>query len=171
MKFLLCKNEMKFMPPYAQAYFISAGYFTILIISLMPSGINFIKKSTSISLADFLVTRTGLSPLAARPAPPLLMASFAASVVVDRAYRRQSVLLSQNGSHPRSPYDTRNISKKEDTSCIFLFAGDPYGTRTHVTTVKGWCLNRLTNGPYIKRKFRIVIMVAAMRFELMTYRV
>ena len=29
-----------------------------------------------------------------------------------------------------------------------LFAGDPYGTRTHVTTVKGWCLNRLTNGPY-----------------------
>ena len=28
-------------------------------------------------------------------------------------------------------------------------AGDPYGTRTHVTTVKGWCLNRLTNGPYL----------------------
>ena len=25
--------------------------------------------------------------------------------------------------------------------------GDPNGTRTHVTTVKGWCLNRLTNGP------------------------
>ena len=32
--------------------------------------------------------------------------------------------------------------------------GDPYGTRTHVTTVKGWCLNRLTMGPsslYCKR--------------------
>ena len=27
------------------------------------------------------------------------------------------------------------------------FFGDPYGTRTHVTTVRGWCLNRLTNGP------------------------
>ena len=27
-------------------------------------------------------------------------------------------------------------------------AGDPYGTRTHDTTVRGWCLNRLTNGPY-----------------------
>ena len=26
--------------------------------------------------------------------------------------------------------------------------GDPNGTRTHVTTVKGWCLNRLTMGPH-----------------------
>ena len=26
-------------------------------------------------------------------------------------------------------------------------AGDPYGTRTHVTAVKGRCLNHLTNGP------------------------
>ena len=24
---------------------------------------------------------------------------------------------------------------------------DPYGNRTHVTAVKGPCLNRLTNGP------------------------
>ena len=29
---------------------------------------------------------------------------------------------------------------------LFLF-GDPYGNRTHVTAVKGRCLNRLTNGP------------------------
>ena len=28
----------------------------------------------------------------------------------------------------------------------FIF-GDPYGNRTHVTAVKGRCLNRLTNGP------------------------
>ena len=28
-----------------------------------------------------------------------------------------------------------------------LFLGDPYGTRTHVTAVKGRCLNHLTNGP------------------------
>ena len=26
---------------------------------------------------------------------------------------------------------------------------DPYGIRTRVTAVKGRCLNRLTNGPYI----------------------
>ena len=29
----------------------------------------------------------------------------------------------------------------------FSFSGDPYGNRTHVTAVKGRCLNRLTNGP------------------------
>ena len=28
--------------------------------------------------------------------------------------------------------------------------GDPYGIRTRVTAVKGRCLNRLTNGPYLK---------------------
>ena len=27
------------------------------------------------------------------------------------------------------------------------FSGDSYGNRTRVTTVKGWCLNRLTNEP------------------------
>ena len=27
------------------------------------------------------------------------------------------------------------------------FIHDPYGNRTHVTAVKGPCLNRLTNGP------------------------
>ena len=31
---------------------------------------------------------------------------------------------------------------------VFCFVGDPYGNRTHVTAVKGPCLNRLTNGPY-----------------------
>ena len=30
---------------------------------------------------------------------------------------------------------------------MVLFFGDPYGNRTHVTAVKGRCLNRLTNGP------------------------
>ena len=29
--------------------------------------------------------------------------------------------------------------------------GDPYGNRTHVTAVKGPCLNRLTNGPHPNR--------------------
>ena len=30
----------------------------------------------------------------------------------------------------------------------FILFGDPYGIRTHVTAVKGRCLNRLTKGPY-----------------------
>ena len=42
----------------------------------------------------------------------------------------------------------KHAAKKHRTIPV-LFAGDPYGTRTHVTTVKGWCLNRLTMGPRI----------------------
>ena len=41
------------------------------------------------------------------------------------------------------------IAKRKHTPLsVFLFFGDPYGNRTHVTTVKGWCLNRLTKGPF-----------------------
>ena len=43
----------------------------------------------------------------------------------------------------RFPYG----AKKEDTLKGVFFFGDPYGNRTHVTAVKGRCLNRLTNGP------------------------
>ena len=62
-----------------------------------------------------------------------------------------------------------------------LVFGDPYGNRTHVTTVKGWCLNRLTKGPqafgellaYILTDAvrRILLLVAAVRFEPTTCRV
>ena len=37
---------------------------------------------------------------------------------------------------------------KPEQECSDLFkSGDPNGIRTHDTTVKGWCLNRLTMGP------------------------
>ena len=39
--------------------------------------------------------------------------------------------------------------KKALADCKCFFSGDPYGNRTHVTAVKGPCLNRLTNGPDI----------------------
>ena len=38
-------------------------------------------------------------------------------------------------------------TKKPRRDCSRAFHGDPYGNRTHVTAVKGRCLNRLTNGP------------------------
>ena len=38
-------------------------------------------------------------------------------------------------------------NKKLQAKGLELFHGDPYGNRTHVTAVKGRCLNRLTNGP------------------------
>ena len=44
----------------------------------------------------------------------------------------------------RFPYGS---PKKERCESISLLFGDPYGNRTHVTAVKGRCLNRLTNGP------------------------
>ena len=53
----------------------------------------------------------------------------------------------------------------------FNLFGDPYGIRTHDTTVKGWCLNRLTKGPLYKRVSALLTMVAAVRFEPTTCRV
>ena len=46
-------------------------------------------------------------------------------------------------SIPRSGYIKKLLNPKIEE----LFY-DPYGNRTHVTAVKGPCLNRLTNGPY-----------------------
>ena len=42
--------------------------------------------------------------------------------------------------------DDPNGNKNSPRDSLGLF-GDPYGTRTHVTAVKGRCLNHLTNGP------------------------
>ena len=41
-----------------------------------------------------------------------------------------------------------NPSPKGNGFAFNLF-GDPNGIRTHDTTVKGWCLNRLTMGPLL----------------------
>ena len=54
--------------------------------------------------------------------------------------------------------------------------GDPTGIRTRDTTVKGWCLNRLTIGPYVFLSFKPnglvlfgphwpILMVAGVGFE------
>ena len=39
------------------------------------------------------------------------------------------------------------ITKKGTIRMDGFFFGDPYGNRTHITAVKGRCLNLLTNGP------------------------
>ena len=49
----------------------------------------------------------------------------------------------RQGRPLRFPYG----QKKTHTEWCVSFFGDPYGNRTHVTAVKGRCLNRLTNGP------------------------
>ena len=45
-----------------------------------------------------------------------------------------------------APQSGAGSPEKADASAS-AFSGDPYGTRTHVTAVKGRCLNHLTNGP------------------------
>ena len=47
----------------------------------------------------------------------------------------------------RVPRERRNQNKSSPPMADCFYFGDPYGTRTHVTAVKGRCLNHLTNGP------------------------
>ena len=47
------------------------------------------------------------------------------------------------GSQLLGPETQKNPVRK----ALDFWHGDPYGNRTHVTAVKGRCLNRLTNGP------------------------
>ena len=41
-----------------------------------------------------------------------------------------------------------SLQMKKQLHSIYATADDPDGIRTHVTAVKGRCLNRLTTGPF-----------------------
>ena len=56
--------------------------------------------------------------------------------------QRSYFTLRSNISHAE-----RRISLKKALAIASAFSGDPNGIRTHVTAVKGRCLNRLTIGP------------------------
>ena len=82
--------------------------------------------------------RTGISPLANIPTPFALQAS---SQIFGRGMRthikvRCTLIVFALKGH-----------QKRIRQMPYPFFGDPYGNRTHVTAVKGPCLNRLTNGP------------------------
>ena len=49
-------------------------------------------------------------------------------------------------AEPVGGFGHTNGKKRNHPKGWFLF-GDPYGNRTHITAVKGRCLNLLTNGP------------------------
>src|SRR3954462_4415636 len=51
---------------------------------------------------------------------------------------------------------------------LILLNGDPYGNRTHVTAVKGRCLNRLTNGPNKIFSSKLGKKIALIRVSLAT---
>ena len=90
------------------------------------------KKDThqmaSILLTTYTSARWGFAPWESPTASKLLIRSFALSFVEVGL----SIPVRQ---------------KKTHTKWCVSFFGDPYGNRTHVTAVKGRCLNRLTNGP------------------------
>ena len=64
---------------------------------------------------------------------------------------------------------TDQQNEKAHRMVCFRF-GDPYGNRTHVTAVKGRCLNLLTNGPVLPPLLQ-GLLVAEIGLEPMTYRV
>ena len=67
-------------------------------------------------------------------------------------YSKQKILLQYVREWVRKR--TRRKRKKHHPKKGGVFcAGDAYGNRTHVTAVKGPCLNRLTNGPLWWRKW------------------
>ncbi len=78
-----------------------------------------------------MVTRTGIDQIKERPPSSRRAAS------AHRALAFRMVRFPKCSSMKKSPFHSERAS----------FHGDPYGNRTHVTAVKGRCLNRLTNGP------------------------
>ncbi len=79
----------------------------------------------------------------------------------------------------QSSFGYKNAKKAQKRGLIEPFygfyqtaIGDPNGIRTHDTTVKGWCLNRLTMGPQNIKKTRVLFFLVAMSgVEPLTYRV
>ena len=69
-------------------------------------------------------------------------------------------------------YRAPKQNEKAPQMWCFRF-GDPYGNRTHVTAVKGPCLNLLTNGPEknVEAEVGFDILVADVGFEPTTCRV
>ena len=70
-----------------------------------------------------------------RPWHPRFLQGFRRTMVPSRAHIQCATTSRPAGN-----------TAKPASGCLPVL-GDPYGNRTHVTAVKGRCLNRLTNGP------------------------
>ena len=121
-----------------------------------------IEKDTT-SVVSYL---TGISPLANICS---LYAWQTSLPISERQMRTQRL-------RRRVRFLVRGTTTKKDTSFEVSCRGDSYGNRTHVTAVKGPCLDRLTNGPYFAEmrtviRISVFVMVADVGFEPTTYRV
>ena len=71
-------------------------------------------------------------------------------ILIKRKKELISVLFCHFGGNNRTrTYDILLVRQALSQLSYAPILGDPYGNRTHVTAVKGRCLNRLTKGPYI----------------------
>ena len=107
---------------------------------------NHLKKKPSEWMVSFLVTRTGILRRLRR----LRVAS--AFVLTAGQNQRHCIPLpclrmELPGDRTQWVRSDIRITKKETIRMDGFFFGDPYGNRTHITAVKGRCLNLLTNGP------------------------
>ena len=132
-------------------------------------GITKIKAARRWRTAFILVTRTGLPACGRAGArlclPPCRNAVCAPRHKSSETQKRRgcgncgSAFSAPGGADPqfprhvihsralRVPRERRNQNKCSPPMADCFYFGDPYGTRTHVTAVKGRCLNHLTNGP------------------------
>ena len=104
------------------------------------------KSPLQLERAFYLVTRTGILRRLRRLRVP-------AHFVLTQASKLWLHLQPQRWRAENACDRTRwarfniRITKKETIHSDGFFFGDPYGNRTHITAVKGRCLNLLTNGP------------------------
>lgn len=85
---------------------------------------NFVEKTTGRNLSFFLAGVEGFASLATRPAPPLLMASFAHQLFCCHCLSWQSVFLSKNGSYPQIPPRIRySINTPRQNGAGYLWLG------------------------------------------------
>ena len=113
----------------------------------------------------FLVIRTGIFNQGSHLLRyPIKSSGLRFSLILSTAATRSAPFICHRQRSHRSPvfalvaaichwhiafeiFDSRWGQKITPPNRVVLFSGDPYGNRTHVTAVKGRCLNRLTNGP------------------------
>ena len=82
-------------------------------------------------------SKTGNSPLA----------NIRSLAAYERARRALRGVCEPSDVRRRVRFLVRVTKIEKDTSFEVSYSGDSYGNRTHVTAVKGPCLNRLTNEP------------------------
>ena len=83
---------------------------------------------------------------AALPPPCHCAFSFGCTKSCDASHRGHLAMARCLWSNPMGSFHVRGAKNPRHRMMSGIF-GDPYGNRTHITAVKGRCLNLLTNGP------------------------